>query len=188
VARPGVFRSTGIQRDNSGQCPALSGLSRCPHCSPSRPASPLSTGPLGTRHRQVRQRRPQPSMFGIPLQRKDFAPFSRPCAAPCCGNFTGVQLAGDAAETGGASLLDVPDEGGQIGRTCCCCGLLGLSGHTMVLSSRQDAPEAPHLHTAGLRGHQSLLGPGADHLALAFGGPPARPRLALVTEGGPQTV
>ena len=46
---------------------------------------------------------------------------------------------------------DVTDEGGQIGRTCCCCGLLGLNGHVVVFSSRQDAPEAPQFHAAGLR-------------------------------------
>ena len=88
----------------------------------------------------------------MPLQRKEFAPFSRPRAATCCRNFTGVQFAGDGAVAGGANLPDVTDEGGQIGRTCCCCGLLGLNGHVVVFSSRQDAPEAPQFHAAGLRG------------------------------------
>ena len=124
----------GERRRSAAHCCRGSGPGHYCASKPARVADgtarPTPSGQRGGADRRCNRPgilRPQPSMFRMPLQRKEFAPFSRPRAATCCRNFTGVQFAGDGAVAGGANLPDVTDEGGQIGRTCCCCSLLGLN-------------------------------------------------------------
>ena len=106
--------------------------------------------------------------FIFPVKKHSRDLHRRPGSSASCQHLASCQLSGDLAKTCDACSLDLGDDRPEIGRASLRDGLLSLGACLPGVSAEMNASEAAEIYAASLGAFQRCLGPGADHLAIAF--------------------